>query len=47
MERAVLGQLADYFESRLAGYPTTLSEDDSMVSLGLNSICRLLDLIYT
>ncbi|KAF7130672.1 hypothetical protein RHSIM_Rhsim10G0009000 [Rhododendron simsii] len=32
MERAVLGQLADYFETRLAGYPTTLSEDDSMLA---------------
>ncbi|KAI4320139.1 hypothetical protein MLD38_033649 [Melastoma candidum] len=32
MERAVLDQLVDYFESRLAGYPTTLSEDDSLLS---------------
>ncbi|KAG5527077.1 hypothetical protein RHGRI_028112 [Rhododendron griersonianum] len=32
MERAVLGQLADYFETRQAGYPTTLSEDDSMLA---------------
>lgn len=31
MERAVLDQLADYFKSRLAGYPTTLAEDESMV----------------
>ena len=31
MERAVLDQLADYFNTRLAGYATTLSEDDSLV----------------
>lgn len=31
MERAVLDQLADYFTRRLAGYPTTLSEDESLV----------------
>ncbi|ONK57961.1 uncharacterized protein A4U43_C09F6200 [Asparagus officinalis] len=30
MERAVLDQLVRYFETRLAGYPTTLSEDESM-----------------
>lgn len=28
MERAVLDQLADYFKGRLAGYPTSLSEDE-------------------
>ncbi|CAK9186972.1 unnamed protein product [Ilex paraguariensis] len=33
MERAVLDQLAAYFETRLAGYPTTLSEDESLVIL--------------
>lgn len=27
----MLDQLADYFTSRLAGYPTTLAEDESMV----------------
>jgi len=27
----VLDQLVDYFKTRLAGYPTTLSEDESMV----------------
>lgn len=32
MERAVLNQLADYFETRLAGYPTTLSEDEELVN---------------
>lgn len=32
MERAVLDQLAEYFRTRLSGYPTTLSEDDSLVS---------------
>ncbi|GMP29591.1 hypothetical protein CsSME_00004625 [Camellia sinensis var. sinensis] len=32
MERAVLDQLADYFKRRLAGYPTTLSEDDSLLA---------------
>jgi hypothetical protein len=31
MERAVLDQLADYFNTRLAAYPTTLAEDESMV----------------
>lgn len=31
MERAVLDQLVGYFETRLAGYLTTLSEDESMV----------------
>ncbi|KAK7333490.1 hypothetical protein VNO80_30264 [Phaseolus coccineus] len=30
MERAVLDQLADYFKTRLAGYPTMLAEDESM-----------------
>ncbi|KAJ8750317.1 hypothetical protein K2173_014232 [Erythroxylum novogranatense] len=32
MERAVLDQLVDYFEKRLAGYPTSLSEDESMLA---------------
>lgn len=32
MERAVLDQLVDYFEARLAGYPTTLSEDEAMLT---------------
>ncbi|PSS30153.1 Histone-lysine N-methyltransferase [Actinidia chinensis var. chinensis] len=32
MERAVLDQLADYFSTRLAGYATTLSEDDSLLA---------------
>lgn len=32
MERAVLDQLADYFKARLAGYPTTLSEDEAMLT---------------
>ncbi|XP_057445661.1 fructose-bisphosphate aldolase-lysine N-methyltransferase, chloroplastic [Lotus japonicus] len=32
MERAVLNQLANYFKSRLAGYPTTLAEDESMLT---------------
>lgn len=31
MERAVLDQLADYFNGRLAGYPTTMSADDALV----------------
>lgn len=31
MERAMLDQVADYFTRRLAGYPTTLSEDESLV----------------
>jgi len=31
MERAALDQLADYFKARLAGYPTILAEDESMV----------------
>ncbi|CAJ2637165.1 unnamed protein product [Trifolium pratense] len=31
MERAVLDQLADYFNTRLAAYPTTLAEDESMM----------------
>ncbi|CAL0299167.1 unnamed protein product [Lupinus luteus] len=34
MERAVLDQLADYFNTRLAGYPTTLAEDESMLTDG-------------
>ncbi|GMI98154.1 SAFEGUARD1 [Hibiscus trionum] len=32
MERAVLDQLADYFRRRLAGYLTTLNEDESLLS---------------
>ncbi|GAB4847948.1 hypothetical protein Ancab_027009 [Ancistrocladus abbreviatus] len=32
MERAVLDQLSNYFRSRLAGYPTTLSEDESLLA---------------
>jgi Rubisco LSMT substrate-binding len=32
VERAVLDQLIGYFESRLAGYPTTLKEDEDLVS---------------
>ncbi|XP_008807527.1 ribulose-1,5 bisphosphate carboxylase/oxygenase large subunit N-methyltransferase, chloroplastic-like [Phoenix dactylifera] len=34
MERAVLDQLVGYFEARLAGYPTTLSEDEDMLRDG-------------
>lgn len=33
MERAVLDQLADYFNSRLARYPTTLAEDETLVTV--------------
>ncbi|CAA7396397.1 unnamed protein product [Spirodela intermedia] len=32
MERAVLKQLFDYFTSRLATYPTTLSEDEALLA---------------
>ncbi|KAK4417872.1 Actin-histidine N-methyltransferase [Sesamum alatum] len=32
MERAVLDQLAEYFVERLAGYPTTLSEDETLLA---------------
>ncbi|KAL1206031.1 Ribulose-1,5 bisphosphate carboxylase/oxygenase large subunit N-methyltransferase [Cardamine amara subsp. amara] len=32
MERAVLGQLADYFMRRLSGYPTTPKEDDALLA---------------
>ncbi|KAF8399905.1 hypothetical protein HHK36_015775 [Tetracentron sinense] len=32
MERAVLDQLADYFKGRLAGYPTTLCEDEALLT---------------
>ncbi|KAM7506526.1 hypothetical protein LguiA_016979 [Lonicera macranthoides] len=32
MERAVLEQLANYFETRLAGYPTKLSEDEFLLA---------------
>ncbi|XP_078434283.1 rubisco methyltransferase family protein [Wolffia australiana] len=31
MERAVLNQISDYFKSRLAHYPTTLSEDEILL----------------
>ncbi|XP_078150504.1 rubisco methyltransferase family protein isoform X1 [Carex rostrata] len=31
MERAVLDQLIGYFESRLAGYPTSLKEDEDLL----------------
>ncbi|KAF7801662.1 ribulose-1,5 bisphosphate carboxylase/oxygenase large subunit N-methyltransferase, chloroplastic-like [Senna tora] len=34
MERAVLDQLSDYFRTRLAGYPTTLAEDESLLADG-------------
>ncbi|KAI4350547.1 hypothetical protein L6164_004994 [Bauhinia variegata] len=34
MERAVLDQLANYFKTRLAGYPTTLAEDESLLADG-------------
>ncbi|XP_028771778.1 ribulose-1,5 bisphosphate carboxylase/oxygenase large subunit N-methyltransferase, chloroplastic [Neltuma alba] len=34
MERAVLDQLVGYFEARLAGYPTTLAEDESLLADG-------------
>ncbi|PIM99687.1 N-methyltransferase [Handroanthus impetiginosus] len=32
MERAVLDQLAEYFINRLAGYPTTLAEDEALLA---------------
>ncbi|KAK3183754.1 hypothetical protein Dsin_031040 [Dipteronia sinensis] len=32
MERAMLDQLADYFKIRLAGYPTTLAEDEALLA---------------
>ncbi|EEF50946.1 conserved hypothetical protein [Ricinus communis] len=32
MEQAVLDQLADYFKRRLAGYPTSLNEDELMLA---------------
>lgn len=32
MERAVLDQLADYFKNRLAGYPTSMTEDDTLLA---------------
>ncbi|KAL9264663.1 hypothetical protein AKJ16_DCAP23312 [Drosera capensis] len=31
MEGAVLDQLSDYFRSRLSGYPTTLTEDETLL----------------
>lgn len=33
MERAVLDQLAVYFVKRLDGYPTTLREDEILVTI--------------
>ncbi|XP_054803841.1 uncharacterized protein LOC129307016 isoform X2 [Prosopis cineraria] len=44
MERAVLDQLVGYFETRLAGYPTTLVEDESLVLICQN-IKATVDLI--
>ncbi|KAL5539081.1 hypothetical protein UlMin_044779 [Ulmus minor] len=32
MERAVLDQLADYFRTRIAGYPSTLEDDESLLA---------------
>ncbi|KAM3361474.1 hypothetical protein P3S68_016328 [Capsicum galapagoense] len=32
MERAVLDQLSDYFNARLACYPTTISEDEALLA---------------
>lgn len=32
MERAVLDQLVDFFKTRLAGYPTTLIEDEALLA---------------
>ena len=43
MERAVLDQLVDYFERRLAGYPTTLSEDESLVIITSHKVCGILN----
>ncbi|KAL3526319.1 hypothetical protein ACH5RR_010975 [Cinchona calisaya] len=37
MERAVLDQLVDFFERRLAGYPTALIEDEALVNLSSGS----------
>ncbi|XP_062105515.1 uncharacterized protein LOC133817122 [Humulus lupulus] len=34
MERAVLDQLADYFRTRLDGYPSTLKEDETLLADG-------------
>lgn len=42
MERAVLDQLADYFNRRLAGYPTTLNEDESLVILVIVTLTKLM-----
>lgn len=47
MERAVLDQLADYFKRRLAGYPTSLSEDELMVSLDLENLLMVESLSIT
>ncbi|CAI9111538.1 OLC1v1011787C5 [Oldenlandia corymbosa var. corymbosa] len=35
-ERAVLDQLVDFFKTRLAGYPTTLIEDEALLSEDIN-----------
>lgn len=43
MERAALDQLVDYFERRLAGYPTTLSEDESLVIITYLKFCGVLN----
>ena len=40
MERAMLDQIADYFKRRLAGYPTTLSEDESLVIFAFDFLFR-------
>lgn len=45
MERAVLDQLAEYFKARLAGYPTTSSEDESLVMFAVSyllNVCYIL-----
>ena len=48
MERAVLEQVAGYFERRLAGYPTTLSDDESLVMflLWIHCSSRLLTRLF-
>lgn len=45
MERAVLDQLLDYFTTRLAAYPTTLGEDESLVMLRSSNLCLSLCLV--
>lgn len=42
MERAVLKQLSDYFKSRLARYPTSLSEDEALVIIFTSIPCIVL-----